>query len=148
MARNVFSLQQRSEPPPPIPPVGYAARPTFTLPPPTFVPAQRPMYPDGPSYGASAVPPVAPPRQTRFGPQFPAPPVQQLPQVVQPAGSVFPDGYSTRSPPRGLDFVAIAHMNPGEEMLRYVQVMKLSAFVCSHCPQKPFRLLIISLRQG
>ena len=61
----------------------------------------------------------------------PAIPARNLPYAVAPptlatsaapTGSVFPVGYSALQTVKGLDFAAIALMNPGEEMLRYIQV--------------------------
>jgi len=51
-------------------------------------------------------------------------PAASKPQAPGPAYSAQP----VAAPAKGLDFQAMLHMNPGEEMLRYVQVKNESNF--------------------
>jgi hypothetical protein len=128
-------------PPPPIVPRAF-------YPPPVTVPSpgipQQPRYPVPPTSTLQLPKPTSllpPDRSTIQQPQYqqqqqqqpqyqPQPQYQQtswagqVPPAHQP-GPAYPVQAVVAAPPtKGLDFAAILNMNPGEEMLRYIQVKK------------------------
>ena len=97
----------------------YSAPPSMAAMPPQRVPP--PYFP--PQSVAAHVPkPMTTFHQTESPSSWPT---QARPVSPVVLGSVFPANYSPMQPTplKGLDFAAIVHMNPGEEMLRYVQVI-------------------------
>ena len=102
-------------------------------PPPAAIPAQRVTHVPPPSVPQSALLNLPKPMSTLQYSDTPAwSNAGGRPASPVKLGSVFPANYNPLqpTPAKGLDFAAIVHMNPGEDMLRYVQVNTCRSLFC------------------